>query len=357
MNVTPKYIPAGTAARPGTKLRRIRGVTIHNTGSSASAYNHMLYMTVNGGFNSYTSYHVVVDADNAYQLLPYGEVAWHAGDGGYGTGNNETIAIEICECGDIKKAADNAAQVAAAILKQYGSTAQTGLFQHATWMAKDCPRLIRAGKPYNWATFCEKVRQAMEPAKTTAPASAPKPVAAPKLKEPDPQVYTVKDSSGKIIGTNSDIAKARSLCTSDCTIYDKSGNIVGTKETETVFRLYNPNNGGHHYTTDCHERDFLAVNGWKNEGVAWTAPLSGQEIYRLYSGKEHLLTTSHAEHDKLEKLGWKCEGTGMHSGSGQPVYRLYNPNGGLHHVTPSESEKADLVKAGWKSEGIAFYTA
>lgn len=348
VTITKSHIPAGTAARPGYSMTPI-GVTIHNTGSSASAYNHMLYMTKNGGYNQSTSYHYVIDEKDCYELIPPTENAWHAGDGATGTGNRQTIAIEVCECGDITKAHDRAAELAGMLLKERGLTAQKALFQHATWMAKDCPSLLRAGKPYSWAVFAEKVNQAIKPTTT--------PVVAPVLKQPEPQLYTVKDASGKVIGTNSDLAKARALCTADCTIYDRSGRVTGTATTATVWRLYNPNGGCHHYTTNPAERDYLAANGWKDEEKAWTSPVTGTPVYRLYSGKEHLLTVSHAEHDQLEKLGWTCEGTGMFSGTGAPVYRVYNPNSGLHHVTASAAEKSSLLKAGWKDEGTAFYTA
>ena len=94
------FIPEGTPARPGYPMNAM-GVTIHNTGSTGTAENHAVYMTKNGGFNASTSYHFVIDDINCYQLLPITENAWHAGDGALGAGNRKTIAIEICECGDI----------------------------------------------------------------------------------------------------------------------------------------------------------------------------------------------------------------------------------------------------------------
>ncbi|WP_353887485.1 MULTISPECIES: hypothetical protein [Allobaculum] len=36
--------------------------------------------------------------------------------------------------------------------------------------------------------------------------------------------------------------------------------------------MYNPNakgTGSHHYTTDEHERNYLAANGWNAEGIGW----------------------------------------------------------------------------------------
>ncbi|MEG2456800.1 MAG: hypothetical protein RSB08_03135, partial [Clostridia bacterium] len=78
-------------------------------------------------------------------------------------------------------------------------------------------------------------------------------------------------------------------------------------------RLYNPNNGLHHYTTSTYERDSLVKAGWKNEGTAWM------------------------------------------SGGSVADYRLYNPNSGEHHYTTSAAEKNNLVKVGWNYENIGWY--
>ena len=82
-----------------------------------------------------------------------------------------------------------------------------------------------------------------------------------------------------------------------------------------MYRLYNPNSGEHFYTSNQGERDHLVSLGWRYEGVAWNAPLTGA-----------------------------------------PIFRLYNPNAGDHHYTGSEKERDDLVKLGWKYEGVAHGT-
>lgn len=94
-------------------------------------------------------------------------------------------------------------------------------------------------------------------------------------------------------------------------------------ELTNVIRLYNPNSGEHFYTTDYDELDNLLSLGWKLENAAWVAVLP---------------TESNAE---LEV---------------NPVYRLYNGNGGEHFFTADENEKNHLVSVGWKCEGIAFYS-
>ena len=292
------FIPEGTPARPGYPMNAM-GVTIHNTGSTGTAENHAVYMTKNGGFNASTSYHFVIDDINCYQLLPITENAWHAGDGALGAGNRKTIAIEVCECGDIKKAHDRAAELTAYLLKQIGGSAQKNLYQHANWMQKDCPRLLRSGRPYTWAVFCEKVKQAME--KDNRPAPVKKPVSIP-------------------------------------------------VETEgSVYRLYSGKD--HLYTQSHKEAQSLADLGWKYEGIGWIAPADGAPVWRLYSGKTHLFTADPVEKKRLLSIGWKDEGQAFVSGGSRPIYRMYNPYSGEHLLTASLKEHDAATKAGWYCEG------
>lgn len=295
--ITEAFIPAGTPARPAYPMDAT-GVTIHNTGSSASAKNHMLYMTQNGGFNSTTSYHFVIDDIDCYQLLPLNENAWHAGDGALGAGNRKTIAIEVCECGDIKKAHDRAAELTAYLLKQIGGSAQHNVFQHAQWMAKDCPRLLRSGRPYSWSTFLDKVTQFM---KADAPAPKKEPVKIPEA------------AAG------------------------------------SVYRMYS--GADHLYTQSHKEAQYLADLGWKYEGIGWVAPAEGEPVYRLYAGGKHMFTADQKEKNRLVDLGWKDEGTAFISGGSRPIYRLYNPHSGEHLLTSSLKEHDAATKAGWFCEG------
>lgn len=127
--------------------------------------------------------------------------------------------------------------------------------------------------------------------------------------------------------------------------------------TYNVYRLYNPNNGHHMYTSGVNERDGLVKAGWKDEGVAWKAPDTGSIVYRMYNPNDgsHMFTINFGEANALSKAGWRYEGANFSSArDGIPVYRLYNPNGGDHFFTTSTKERDSLVKAGWKDEGTAF---
>ena len=162
VKITKDYAPVvSSGARPGIKMSKCIGVTIHNTdnsgaGADAKAHANLLK---NSWKNKQQSWHFAVDEDGAYQSIPTDEIAWHAGDGGSGKGNTQTIAIEICmnSDGDLEKATDNAAQLAAQQLKKKGLSADK-LYQHHDWSGKNCPSQIRAGNPYNWSTFKNKVK-------------------------------------------------------------------------------------------------------------------------------------------------------------------------------------------------------
>ena len=82
-----------------------------------------------------------------------------------------------------------------------------------------------------------------------------------------------------------------------------------------VYRLYNPNGGYHHFTTDASERASLISLGWSDEGIGF------------YSSEEKSI----------------------------PVYREYDGNSGQHNYTTEISEHEGLMSLGWKGEGIAWY--
>ena len=138
------------------------------------------------------------------------------------------------------------------------------------------------------------------------------------------------------------------------------------QQTLDMWRLYNPYTGEHFYTANVIERDELGRLGWTLEGVGWTAPATGAEVWRLYNpfaaGGDHHYTMSRHEYLELQRLGWRGEGEGWRSASknnhqSTPVYRQYNPNAetGTHNYTPDKGENDALVKLGWKAEGIAWY--
>lgn len=154
-----QFIPASrTKQRPGYAMKP-QYITIHSTGNPAStAQNEANYVCYNS--DRQASYHYVCDDSQIIQVLPVNEVAWHAGDGGSGTGNRKSVAIEICEPGDRKKAVDNAVWLTKELMRDL-KIDKAHIRQHHDWSGKDCPRILRNSAyikdGIDWAYFMAQI--------------------------------------------------------------------------------------------------------------------------------------------------------------------------------------------------------
>lgn len=131
-------------------------IVVHNTANDASADNEIKYMISN---NNEVSFHYAVDDKEVVQGIPTDRNAWHAGDGEYGTGNRQGIAIEICysKSGGPKfiQAEYNAAKFIAQLLKQYNWGIDK-VTRHIDYSNKYCPhRTMDMG----WDRFLFMVKQ------------------------------------------------------------------------------------------------------------------------------------------------------------------------------------------------------
>ncbi|MDR1473649.1 MAG: hypothetical protein LBI41_03725 [Lactobacillales bacterium] len=128
---------------------------------------------------------------------------------------------------------------------------------------------------------------------------------------------------------------------------------------EEVFRVYNPNNGMHHYTMNKGEVATLLALGWLDEGVAFKCSANGMPVYRLYNPNDgtHHYTMDENEKDNLVALGWNYEGIAWYAlMQGEvPVFRMYNPGNGEHVWTTNYAEVENAVAHGWRYEGIVWY--
>lgn len=109
-----------------------------------------------------TSFHFAVDDTEAWQGLLLTRNGWHAGDGSTGAGNRKHIGVEICysKSGGVRfdKAEDNAAELIASLLKQYGFGIDR-VRKHQDFSGKYCPhRTLDRG----WNRFLDKVKAKME---------------------------------------------------------------------------------------------------------------------------------------------------------------------------------------------------
>lgn len=175
LKIVQDFIPKGRKNRPGYKLTP-KYVTIHNTANpNATAKNHADYIKTQVCADRLASWHFTVDdLTTAYQHLPLNENAWHCTDGTNGTGNRQSIGIEICEFtkkARQDKAITHGAWLAAKLLKDYNLSISK-VKQHNDWYkAKNCPRVIR-GRKNGWADFLKEVEGFL--------GVAPKPVPTPK---------------------------------------------------------------------------------------------------------------------------------------------------------------------------------
>lgn len=165
LNIIQDFIPKGRANRPG-KSNPTKYVTLHDTGNTsngAGAKNHAKYLKGDSAANAKVSYHYTVDDTCIVQHLPDNETAFHAGDGPNGPGNATSIGVEICinSDGNLTAATDRAAMLVAHLCKKHNIPLDH-VVQHNHWNGKNCPKLIRSGKPYTWDVFISKVRKSLE---------------------------------------------------------------------------------------------------------------------------------------------------------------------------------------------------
>ena len=131
------------------------GICIHNTANNASARNEVAYLKSN---NNEVSYHIAIDDVEAIQCIPFDRNAWHAGDGAYGEGNRNYIAVEICYSANggerFIQAEKRAAKEVAALLKQFGWDINR-VRKHQDFSGKNCPhRTLLMG----WQRFLNMIQ-------------------------------------------------------------------------------------------------------------------------------------------------------------------------------------------------------
>jgi N-acetylmuramoyl-L-alanine amidase len=175
-------------------------ITIHNTANTAVGAGdemHAKYLN-NGAGGRTVSWHYTVDDDSITQHLPTNVNGWHAGDGLRGTGNRQSIGIEICENsdGDFSKAVSNAIELVQYLMKKHGIGIMN-VVPHQHWSGKYCPRKLLA----SWSSIIARIQSAPK-----APA-----VKASKVeRKPNPKVEASKltlhlpasESSWRVYPTN-----------------------------------------------------------------------------------------------------------------------------------------------------------
>ena len=75
------HIPEDSNKRTGLFMD-VEYITIHSTGNPNSTAAVERNWLTNPDNNNSTAFHIVVDEDEAIEVFPLDEVAWHAGDTG-----------------------------------------------------------------------------------------------------------------------------------------------------------------------------------------------------------------------------------------------------------------------------------
>lgn len=130
-------------------------IVVHNTANDASAVNEIKYMINN---NNQVSYHYAVDDRVIVQGIPEDRNAWHAGDGAYGEGNRNGIAIEICYSKSGGKKFEDAEILATKLIAEKLKERGWGIDKvkkHQDFSGKYCPhRTLDKG----WTRFLNMVQ-------------------------------------------------------------------------------------------------------------------------------------------------------------------------------------------------------
>ena len=168
-----------------------RFITIHNTSNSAPAKNEVSYMQ---GNNAQTGFHVAIDETYVIKCADFNRNTWHAGDGTYGTGNRQSIGIEICRStGSLdlfKKAEQNCAEYVAKLLKEYGWDISR-VKRHKDWSGKYCPHKTM---DLGWERFVKMIQVELDKLNGKAPVTP---------NNPSSSVFKVGNYNSYVVTTDS----------------------------------------------------------------------------------------------------------------------------------------------------------
>lgn len=159
--------PKGLKSNPNKDLKSIDYITIHCTGNTkptATAHSHAK-LQYGGNSGNETSWHYTVDKTEIWQSYNDNQMCYHAGDGYSGTGNNNSIAIEICvnDRAGFKQACKNTAELVAYLMDKHNIPIDN-VVQHNKWSGKNCPEQIRAGNwGVTWNGFIGMVKSKLRP--------------------------------------------------------------------------------------------------------------------------------------------------------------------------------------------------
>jgi hypothetical protein len=121
----------------------------------------------------------------------------------------------------------------------------------------------------------------------------------------------------------------------------------------SVHRLYNPRTKYHTTATDP-EVTLLKSQGWIDDGEIFKSPSSGNPVWRLSKNGDYFVTSNVNEISAYLKDNWGLDGVVYYeqSQNENSVWRLYNKITNTHTFVSSASELTDYLRAGWINDGI-----
>lgn len=234
-------------AMPASKIDKLRGITIHNTGwinvsSRTTPAEQYTRATYNGNMKD-VRVHFYVDNVCAWQNLPLDSSGWHAADGN-GDGNRRTIAIECIMKPSATdpisaKSEDNCAKLAAYLLHINKMTVEENLFTHTHWLnvrdgkrgtidylnttknsSQTCPLYILP----HWDSFKAKVKGYLNKLNNVATPTTPN------------SLYRVRKTWANAqsqLGAFANLENAKRACTEGYSVFDSNGQVVYTTSQAT----------------------------------------------------------------------------------------------------------------------------
>ena len=132
------------------------------------------------------------------------------------------------------------------------------------------------------------------------------------------------------------------------------------------YTAFGTNDRGWQYTSSGHINGIsgnVDMNAFGNKtSCAASTTVKRVPVYRVYNPNSglHHYTLDRNEYCSLMKDGWRGEGKSFDSVSkgaegAVPVYREYNPNDGNHNWTTNLNEHRNLIGHGWHDEKVAWY--
>ena len=113
-----------------------------------------------------------------------------------------------------------------------------------------------------------------------------------------------------------------------CYVLRERGTFSPSADAVPLYRLYNPGNGDHLYTTSEEERTHALTIGYQDDGYC-----------SIYEGKPS---------GCVSIAGYILP---MRVAETVEFYRLYNPGNGDHFYTTSEAERAHALTIGYQDDG------